>query len=281
MGRSYAEVIGDPVAHSLSPAMHRAWLAELGLDADYRATRVPAAALADHLVRRRGDPDWRGCNVTLPHKRAVLPLLDHVEPGARRVGAVNCVHRGPHGLHGSNSDIDGVAAALDGVDLAGAKVTLIGAGGAARAALDYLARRRVDLVALLLRNPAKAAALRSAGPGPRVELWPLDRCDGAMSGARAIVNASPLGMEGAAPMPPAVLACLAAHAPDTVMFDMVYRPLDTAFLATARESGAATIDGLDMLVGQARAAFRLFFGRSAPAGDIRARLARQAPVQPD
>ncbi|MFC7498481.1 shikimate dehydrogenase family protein [Enterovirga sp. GCM10030262] len=271
MGRPFAEVIGDPVAHSRSPMIHKAWLADLGIDGDYGAARVTPSQLADYLAGRRADPDWRGCNVTLPHKQAVLPLLDHVDPNARRIGAVNCVYRGAQGLHGCNSDVGGVAAALDCVDLRGGRAALIGAGGAARAALDYLAGREVDRIALLVRDPAKAEDLRSAVAGARVELWPMDRCDGAMSGARLLINASPMGMEGAPAMPPSLLACVAAHAPGTTLFDMVYNPLETGFLAAGRANGAAVVDGLAMLIGQARAAFQLFFGRPPPE-DAEARI---------
>lgn len=264
MGAPYAEVIGDPVDHSRSPAIHKAWLAELGIEGGYLATCVRPSELADHFAARRADPDWRGCNVTMPLKQAVMPLLDQVDPAARRIGAVNCVYRGPQGLHGCNSDVDGIAASLSGVDLKDAKVTIIGAGGAARAAIEYLKARETALIALLVRDPLKAADLRSAGPGTRIELWPLERCDGALSGARAVINASPMGMKGAPAMSSPLLACLAAHAPGTVMFDMVYEPLETPFLTAARENGAIAIDGLQMLVGQARAAFGLFFGRPAP-----------------
>src|SRR3546814_6664137 len=264
MGAPYAEVIGDPVAYSRSPAIHKTWLSALGIQGDYLATPVRASALADHIAGRRADPDWRGCNVTMPHNQAILPLLDHVDAAAQRVGAVNCIFRGPEGLHGCNSDIDGSAAALDATNLKDAKVTVIGAGGAARAAIEYLKSRQAALIALLVRDPLNAADLRSAGPGTRIELWPLERCGGALSGARAVINASPMGMKAAAPMPAPLLACLATHARGTVMFDMVYEPLETAFLATARDNGGVAVDGLTMLVGPSRAAFRLIFYQHGP-----------------
>src|SRR3546814_2934610 len=104
MGAPYAEVIGDPVAYSRSPAIHKTWLSALGIQGDYLATPVRASALADHIAGRRADPDWRGCNVTMPHKQAILPLLDHVDAAAQRVGAVNCIFRGPEGLHGRSEE---------------------------------------------------------------------------------------------------------------------------------------------------------------------------------
>jgi len=258
----FAEVIGDPIAQTKSPAIHKAWLAELGLEGDYRATRVAPDELAAFLAQRRTDPDWRGCNVTIPHKEKVLPLLDHVDPGAAAIGAVNCILPGPDGLTGRNTDIDGVAAALAGLDLQSRKVAVIGAGGGARAAIRYLldAGATIDI---LVRDPNKAAHFAS----DRVHILPLADADTAFKGASAIVNASPMGMSGAADMPPALLASIAAHAQGKTLFDMVYKPLETPFLAAGRINGATCVDGLTMLIGQAKAAFRLFFGHDAAADD--------------
>src|SRR3954452_6232006 len=132
----YAEVIGNPIAHSKSPAIHNFWLTRLGIEADYRATLV--TELADYFEARRGDPDWRGCNVTAPHKQNVIPFLDEASP----IGAVNCIVRDGDRLVGLNTDVDGIREALGlspssptkaggGANLD--KVVLIGAGGAARA----------------------------------------------------------------------------------------------------------------------------------------------------
>ena len=91
MTRAYAEVIGDPIVQSKSPTIHGFWLGKLGIDADYRACHVTAEGLADYVASRRADPDWRGCNVTMPHKQAIMPLLDRIDPEAARIGAVNTV----------------------------------------------------------------------------------------------------------------------------------------------------------------------------------------------
>src|SRR3546814_256786 len=105
MIRRYAEVIGDPIRQSKSPAIHGFWLEKLGIAADYRACHVRADGLADYLALRRGDADWRGCNVTMPHKLAVMPLLDRIDPLAARIGAVNTVVREADGqLAGYNTD---------------------------------------------------------------------------------------------------------------------------------------------------------------------------------
>lgn len=251
---AWAEVIGDPVAHSLSPRIHRFWRDRLGLAGDYRATRVPMDRLAEHLGERRGDPDWRGCNVTAPHKSAVLPLIDRIDPAAARIGAVNCIVSEGGALAGYNSDIDGIVAAIG--DRAFAQAVVIGAGGAARAMVDGLAQRGTAIT-LLARDPGKAEALAAARP--------IEAAAEAFRDADLIVNASPLGMAHA-PMPPAPIAALEAAAPDALVFDMVYAPRETALLAAARARGLPVAEGLTMLIGQARRAFTLFYGEAPPAG---------------
>src|SRR4051812_14114027 len=121
----YAEVIGDPIAHSKSPAIHSFWLKKLGLEGTYSATLV--TDLNAYFAARGGDPDWRGCNVTAPHKQAVIPFLDETSP----VGAVNCIMRDGGRLVGLNTDVDGLEEALSGADRS--RIVLIGAGGAAQA----------------------------------------------------------------------------------------------------------------------------------------------------
>jgi shikimate dehydrogenase len=257
----YAEVIGDPIAHSKSPAIHNFWLEALGIEAGYRAMLV--TDLSAYFRARRTDPDWRGCNVTAPHKQAVIPFLDEASP----IGAVNCVIREGDRLIGLNTDVDGVREALAGAPLcspaqAGAqtepeswapafagervgldRVVLIGSGGAAKAARAALADKG-EIICITREN--------------------IDDVD-LMAGAALIVNATPLGMAHAAPMPEALLAALSSAAPGAMVLDMVYQPLDTAFLQAARAAGLRTVDGLAMLIGQARRAFRLFFGAEPPA----------------
>ena len=271
MSAPFAEVIGDPITHTKSPPIHRQWLAALGLRADYRATRVERSGLAAFLAARRRDPDWRGCNVTIPHKQAVLPLLDRIDPGAAAIGAVNCIVPGRHGLTGYNTDIDGVAAALGGSAIEARKAALIGAGGGARAALRYLLEAGAAEVPILVRDPKRAGHLAQE----RIRILPFGQCDSALGGAAAIVNATPLGMAGAPPMPEPLVACVRRYAAGATLLDMVYAPLETGFLAAGREGGGIAVDGLTMLVGQARAAFRLFFGEEPPPGDeaVRALLA--------
>src|SRR5436305_3899781 len=192
----FAEVIGAPIAQSKSPLIHKYWLDRLGIAGDYVRTRVALDDLANFLDGRRSDANWRGCNVTIPHKQAIIPLLDRLDAGAEAIGAVNCVVPEDGTLAGYNTDIDGVAAALDSTDLSGRKAALIGAGGAGRAVVAYLASRGVGKIALVVRNPQRADALRSLGPGVDMDVFGFDDSDLAFADAVAIINASSLGLAG-------------------------------------------------------------------------------------
>lgn len=276
----YAEVIGDPIAQSKSPAIHTHWLRKLGLDAQYHACHVAAEALAEYLTSRRNDTEWRGCNVTMPHKQAVIPLLDRLEIGAELIGAINTVTPRRNGmLMGSNTDVAGFLEPLrsyltDSHLFRMARV--LGTGGAARAVVAALADQGVVIV-LAGRDPAKARALLNEidpdGEHHAVDLahfsestdFAFDDREGCFD---LIVNASPLGMVGQPP-----LRFDFSHAPPgSVVYDIVTHPLDTEFLAAARAAGFRTIDGLSMLIGQAAVAFEKFFGVAPPREDGDAEL---------
>jgi shikimate dehydrogenase len=264
----FAEVIGDPIAHSKSPVIHGFWLDALGLNAEYRKTLVTADGLAEFFDSRRDDPDWRGCNITVPHKVAAL---DHVpDPGGVRmsIGAINTVFRGDDGaLIGTNTDAAGFYAPLAEFDLEGAPVAVVGAGGAARAVLFALARAGVSRVTILNRSPLKAMGLLSTF-GLKGDAVPLDS---PIPPVALLVNASSLGMAG---QPPLDLD-LSNLPDDAVVYDAVYAPLETGLLAAARARELETVDGLEMLIGQAALAFELFFGAAPPRerdGELRALL---------
>ena len=258
----YAEVIGDPVAHSLSPAIHTSWIAALGLDARYEATPVTPEGLPTYLADRRADPDWRGCNVTSPHKIAIAQLVDRRTSTAERTGAVNCVFRDGDALVGDNSDIAGIAAALGSAEIAGRKTVILGAGGAAAPAVDHLLEQGAADIVLLARDPDRAAPLSRRAPG-RLRAAPFAGEE--IAGASVVINATPLGLLGGMPMPAAILAALPSAAPGATVLDMVYRPERTPLLASAEAAGLRAVTGMVMLIGQARPSFELFFGRSAPA----------------
>ena len=267
----YAEVIGDPIAQSKSPIIHRYWLEQLNLAGDYRRTLVPGAALARFFEERRMDPDWLGCNVTIPHKEQAAVLVDRIDPQSRAIGAVNCIVPDGGALVGYNTDVDGIEAALDSTDIRGKRAAVIGAGGAARAIVAYFAARGAGSVSVLVRNPDRAKPLQSLFPSDHMEFLPLDRADVAFENAAVIANASPLGMAGADRMPRVMLDAIANHAHGTTIFDMVTTPEKTEFLRVGEARGGCVVDGLTMLIGQARRAFELFFDVSAPKPDQRLR----------
>jgi shikimate dehydrogenase len=269
--RRWAEVIGDPIAHSKSPLLHRFWLERLGIEGDYERTRVEAPALPAFLAERRADPEWAGCNVTLPHKQAVLPLLDELDPLAARIGAVNTVVKDGDRLVGHNSDAPGflepLRARLSDRHLL-RTARLFGTGGAARAIAHALIGEGFHLV-LIGRTLEKAQALAAElGGGPDIHLAPLDAFAtplafawGDMDGRLDLaVNATSLGMTGQPPLP----LDLSHLPPGASVYDAVYAPLETPLLAAARAAGHPVIDGLAMLIGQAAVAFRLFFGAEPP-----------------
>ena len=262
----YAEVIGDPIGHSKSPVIHRHWLKSLGIDGDYRAVRVESAELASYLQSRRSDPDWRGCNVTIPHKEQVSALIDDVTEDAAAIGAVNSVVKEGDRLVGYNSDVNGIAAALGSKPLGSRHIAIIGAGGAARAMLAYLSSRGPATVSVLARDVDKARGLQAIAAGFELRLAALNEAEDALKGAALIVNASPMGMQGSPPMPAALLDSVERHAKGTILFDMVYQPLETELLRRGAAAGGEPVDGLTMLIGQARSAFERFF-RAEPPSD--------------
>ena len=280
--RPFAEVIGDPIAQSKSPVIHTYWLGKLALDAEYRACHVTAEGLARYVAERRDDPAWRGCNVTMPHKQAIVPLLDRLEIGAELIGAVNTVTRRRNGLlMGSNTDGSGFLEPLR-RDLSKPHffrmARVLGTGGAARAIVAALAEQGIAVV-LAGRDRAKARALLDEidpeGEHHAVDLahfaeptdFEFDDREGCFD---LIVNASPLGMGGQPP-----LRFDFSHAPPgSVVYDIVTHPVETDFLKAARAAGFRTIDGLSMLIGQAAVAFEKFFGTAPPREDGDAELRR-------
>jgi len=280
---AYAEVIGDPVAQSKSPAIHNFWLGKLGADAEYRACHVRPDEREAYLAQRREDDDWRGCNVTMPHKQAVLAHLDRLDPLADRIGAVNTIILESGGLVGYNTDAGGFLEPLA-HELAKTHyfrmARVVGTGGAARAIVAALAREKFVIV-LAGRDPAKARALLddidAGGEHHTTDLAHFATPSGFAFDDRAgcldlVINASPLGMRGQSQ-----LAFDWSHAPPgAIAYDVVTDPVETAFLANARSAGHHTIDGLAMLIGQAALAFERFFGSPAPRqhdAELRALLA--------
>jgi shikimate dehydrogenase len=257
MTQAYAEVIGDPIAHSKSPSIHRFWIKTLGLDADYRAHHVTAAALPAYFAARRDDPAWRGCNITIPHKQAALDLIEDRGGVRATIGAINLALRAEDGaIIGTNTDAGGFYAPISGLPLEGAPVVVVGAGGAARAILFALSRIGVGDVTILNRNVLKGAALLSSF-GLKGKALPLGA---PIPPAALLVNTSALGMAGQ----PSLDIDLSPLPEDAVVYDIVYAPLETPLLKAARDRDLDTVDGLDMLIGQGALAFELLFGAEPP-----------------
>lgn len=253
----YAEVIGDPIAHSKSPTIHNFWLRKLGIEAEYRKTHVKPDELAAYFLKRRADPDWLGCNVTIPHKVAVMDYVSDPGKVADIIGAMNtiaCETGGP--FIGTNTDAGGFLAPLQAMGWKGASACIIGAGGAARAILYALDAIGVKDIVVMARDAAKGQALldRARVKGRVIGM------DAPLPPVDLLVNSSPLGMIGKQPLE-ANLAPLPTH---SVVYDIVYAPLDTPLLLSARARGLATIDGLEMLIGQAALAFDIFFDAQPP-----------------
>jgi shikimate dehydrogenase len=262
-----AGVIGHPVAHSLSPALHNAGFASLRLDWVYAAFDVAAGSAVAALAAMR-TLGLGGLSVTMPHKEAVAAAVDVLDPAAAALRSVNTVVALPDGrLAGHSTDGDGFVASIReaGVDPAGRPVAVIGAGGAGRAVVEALRRAGAAEIVVINRSsqPAEVAA-HLAGERGRV---------GGPAAAREcdiVVNATPIGMgTGDVPIDVSLL-----HDPQVVV-DLVYHPLETAFLAQARARGARVIDGLGMLVHQAALQQELWLGTLADTGVMRAAALRQ------
>ena len=257
MDGPYAEVIGDPIAHSKSPLIHNFWLQKLGIEGEYRATCVRPDELRDYFESRRADPHWRGCNVTMPLKERVAGFVDHVEEQAQATGAINCVVKADGGLFATNTDVWGLFLNL-GMFEAKDPVIVIGTGGAARATLHHLQGIGALEVHVFGRSQEKAKRLLDEFE-LYGEAWTLEDRPEILLPMR-LINASPLGMSGYPPMPEPMLALVDSLSRYSGVLDMVYDPVETELLARARARNLMTANGLAMLVDQARYAFELFFG---------------------
>jgi len=255
-------LIGDPVGHSLSPAMHNAAFAADGLDFVYVALNVTSDDLPA-AVRGAAALGLRGFNVTMPHKRAMVPLVDELDEGARISGAVNTVVIEGRTLRGFNTDGPGIVEACReaGIGLEGQGVLLLGAGGAAASVAAAFCDAGIEELRIVNRNPEHAATLadklREAGKSAEIEVQPTGALDRSVR-APIIVNTTPLGMRDGdpLPLPPEYLDGGAA------VVDAVYRPgAETALVRMAREHGANVVTGQRMLLYQGVLAQRLWTGR--------------------
>jgi len=266
-------IIGYPVEHSLSPKMHRAAFAILGLNWDYSLLPVAPDEVQEaiQMIRREG---WRGINVTVPHKQAVIPVLDGVTIHADIIGAVNTIVNENNCLVGHNTDWIGFLEALQEAefDPQNCRAVLLGAGGAARAVL-YALLQSGATVSIANRDSRKAEALALEfsihfdRDIPVLSLQDEAGLQTALNDATLLVNSTSVGMSPhptADPLPASITI-----PPHLTVYDLVYNPRETQLLKRARAAGATGIDGLGMLVHQGAEAFRLWTGRDAPIAVMR------------
>ncbi|GAA3998700.1 shikimate dehydrogenase [Sphingomonas humi] len=264
----YAEVIGDPIGHSKSPLIHKFWLEKLGLEGEYRATKVTPDELGGYFASRRDDPLWRGCNITMPLKLAALAHVAKPQDPSFPVEPVNLAVPLNGRVIGLNTDIHGVMEPLaplltnEGMlrpssAPASRNAVVLGAGGALYPVVWSLLSLGYKAITLVARDRAKVATYLGQRNSVTIRYlaWgdPLPPSD-------LLVNATPLGMTGYPDLP----YDASSIAGDGVVFELVYRPLETTLLRDARQRRLQIVDGLQMLVGQAAPSFARFFGKAAP-----------------
>lgn len=254
-----AGVMGWPVSHSRSPALHNHWIRHYGLNGAYVLLPVEPELLPD-AVRGLRALGFAGCNLTIPHKVAAMPLVDRVDPLARRIGAINTIVVEKDGtLSGHNFDAFGFIQSLRDAQpdwrADAGPVTVLGAGGAARAVIVSLAEQGAREIRLTNRSADKAQALAQEFGAP-VRAIPWAERHEALADIALLVNTTNQGMAGQSPLDLS-LDRLPAHA---LVSDIIYVPLETPLLAAARQRGNPTVNGLGMLLNQARPAFQSWFG---------------------
>jgi shikimate dehydrogenase len=271
----FCGVIGNPVEHSLSPAIHNAAFQKLGLNFVYLAWKVEVIGDAVKGLRALGG--FRGASVTIPHKVAVLPFLDEVESTARHIGAINTIVFEKGQLLGTNTDASGALRALKegNAPLGDEPVIILGSGGAARAIAFALAAdagiRRLHLLGIDEEERRKLASDVMDSTGARVADAFLDEhaLKAALAEARVLIHCTPIGMA-----PKTGISCVPAYLlhPDVTVMDIVYNPRDTQLLADAKAAGCRTISGLEMFLYQAVGQFERWTGHSAPTQIMRSVL---------
>jgi len=268
-------IIGDPVAHSLSPVMHNAALAELGVDYAYVPFPVQAENLAA-AVQGLAAVGVQGFSITIPHKQAILPLLATVTPEAQAVGAVNTVWRTEQGWAGTNTDVAGFMVPLQGRDWSAARVVVLGNGGAARAVVAGCGKLGLTKVQVVGRNLGKLAEFEASwadSPLTRplsVHGW--DELPQLLPQADLVINTTPIGMHHTADQTPLDAADLALIPDHGLVYDLIYTPRPTRLLTLATARGLSTQDGLDMLVQQGAIALEQWIHRPVPVDTMRRAL---------
>ncbi|MBN4046584.1 shikimate dehydrogenase [bacterium AH-315-P15] len=253
-----AGLLGWPVSHSLSPALHHYWLKQYGIEGSYELLPTKAQDL-EEVIRTLPRKGFAGANVTVPHKESAAKQMDQLDDVAASLGAVNLIIVGDDGsLEGRNTDgfgfVENLKAAASDLTFKGARVVILGAGGTTKAVAQALLKEGVTL-RITNRTEEKAKAL-AAQLGSAIEIVPWPERNQALKSASLLVNTTSLGMKAQTTLE----IELKGLAPGAVVADCVYAPLETELLKAARDQGFLPVDGLGMLIHQARPAFRAWFG---------------------
>ncbi|WP_036482413.1 shikimate dehydrogenase [Myxosarcina sp. GI1] len=271
-------VIGDPVKHSCSPVMHNAAIAQLGLDYVYLPLPVKAIDLQTALAGFAAI-DLVGFNITIPHKTAVMPLLYEISPTAKKVGAVNTVWRTETGWSGTNTDVTGFIAPLKAMsrDWSNVNPVVIGNGGAARAVIVGLAELGCPEIHVVGRNYQKLAQFYQSWQNiPEIssilKIHYLDNLNILIPAADLLINTTPVGMSPNVDNSPVDAIAMKKLKPDAIAYDLIYNPSPTKFLQLAKDNGAVSIDGLEMLVMQGAAALEIWLQQPVPVEVMRQTL---------
>ncbi len=271
-------VIGDPIAHSLSPVMHNAAIAHLGLDYIYLPFRVKPDDLSIAIEGFRAI-NLQGFNITIPHKQAIIPLLAEVSPTAQLVGAVNTVYQTPQGWAGTNTDVQGFIAPLQDLrDWRGTEVLVLGYGGAARAVVVGCQQLGCKQIHVVGRNPEKLQDFHqswTAFPG-LVSIHPWHQLANLFPHADLVVNTTPIGTTPDMHISPVELSVMEKLKMGAIAYDLIYNPTKTLFLQQAEQKGAMIFNGLEMLVQQGAAALEIWLGCPAPIAVMRKSLTNES-----
>ncbi|KGF73082.1 shikimate dehydrogenase [Neosynechococcus sphagnicola sy1] len=272
-------VIGDPIGHSLSPVMHNAALAAMGLDYAYLPFPIRAADLRV-AIAGLAVIGVQGFSVTIPHKQAIVPLLTEVSETARAIGAVNMVQWTDQGWVGTNTDMAGFLAPLRAYpwDWSQRVAVILGNGGAARAVVAGCAQLGCRSIWVVGRDPQKLEALRQSWDNTALAT-PIQTCLWAdfpplIPQANLLVNTTPIGMYPQVQASPVTETALADLRPGAIAYDLIYTPRPTRFLELAQQRGAIALDGLEMLVQQGAIALESWLGQPVPIAVMRQALER-------
>ncbi len=265
--RPFLVLIGHPVSHSLSPLMHNTAATYSGVDLTYSAVDVPHDALTS-LTALFNHPNFRGANVTIPHKSAVIPMLDHVENTVKKLGAVNTIYRTNGKIGGTNTDVYGFMYPLQQYSdlLEDREVVVFGSGGASRAVLYALGEAGVSVIYLVSRNPDH---VHVESYHSRAEIQPIsyDAWTYYAEYSSVIVNTTPLGMHPGVEVSP-VRNDQVKYLAEKICYDLVYNPGKTFFLKQAEMAGGTAVRGLDMLVRQGSRSWEIWTGKPFPVKEV-------------